>query len=63
MHKISCQVPTVPCTLHRILQTPKDRVYIGCMGGAKKTFACKSQECLGRIGIFTFMIAAIDKMK
>ncbi len=24
---------------------PKDEVYIGCMGGADRTFACKSQEC------------------
>ncbi len=25
---------------------PKDGVYIGCLGGADRTFACKSQECL-----------------
>ncbi len=34
MHKIFCHaVPMVPCSACHILQTAKDGVYIGCMGG------------------------------
>ena len=53
-------VSVVPCccSAHCILQTAKDGMYIGCMGGTDRTFACKNAS--GKIGIFDFVFSTMQ---